>query len=81
MRLDKPDEQAHHCDVQKPERERVYQVGSAGNGGKPARLTWSDGEDALTWGGTDRRKFVRESAPARMIHSGGEVIVLNSNEL
>jgi len=25
--------------------------------------------------------FVRESAPARMIHSGGEVIVLNSNEL
>ena len=24
MRLDKPDEQAHHCDVQKPEKECVY---------------------------------------------------------
>ena len=23
-RLNKPDEQAHHCDVQKPEKERVY---------------------------------------------------------
>jgi len=24
MRLDKPDEQAHHCEVQKPEKECVY---------------------------------------------------------
>jgi hypothetical protein len=24
MRLNKPDEQAHHCDVQKPEKESVY---------------------------------------------------------
>jgi len=23
-RLNKPDKQAHHCDVQKPEKERVY---------------------------------------------------------
>jgi len=34
MRLDKPDEQAHHCDVLKPEKESVYQVDSAGIGGR-----------------------------------------------
>jgi hypothetical protein len=38
MRLDKPDEQAHHCDVLKPERECVYQVDSAGIGGRKMLL-------------------------------------------
>jgi hypothetical protein len=38
MRLDKPDEQAHHCDVQEPARGDAYQVDAAVIGGRKMPL-------------------------------------------
>ena len=55
MRLDKPDEQAHHCDVPKPEKDCVYQVDSAVIGGRNMFLP---GEVLIS------ESYVRKSAEA-----------------